>query len=41
LGWQTIQILRPDGQYSAVTNQPITPAEHQIEDLRQLKDLVK
>jgi len=41
LGWQTNQILRPDGQYYAVTNQPITPAEHQIEDLRQLNDLVK
>jgi len=41
LGWQTIQILRPDGQYSGLTDQPTTPAEHQIEDLRQLKDLVK
>lgn len=41
LGWRTIQILRPDGQYPAVTDQQIIPAEYQIKDLRLINDLLR
>jgi putative hydrolase of the HAD superfamily len=41
LGWQTIQILRPDGQYVAVTDQKITPADYQVKDLRFINDLLR
>lgn len=41
LGWQTIQILRPDGQHPAVTDQQIVPAEYQIKDLRLINDLLR
>lgn len=41
LGWQTIQILRPDGQHQPTHNQITVPAEHRVTDLRQIKDLIK
>jgi putative hydrolase of the HAD superfamily len=41
LGWKTIQILRPDGQHSALSDQPQAPADYQITDLRIINTLVK
>lgn len=41
LGWQSIQILRPDGQHSTSTDAPCVPADYQIEDLRVLRDFLK
>ena len=41
LGWKTIQILRPDGQHSVLSDQPQVPADYQITDLRIINTLVK
>lgn len=41
LGWSTIQIVRPDGQYNYNINNSIVPANHKVTDLNEVYSLIK
>jgi putative hydrolase of the HAD superfamily len=41
LGWSTIQIVRPDGQYNYNVNNSIVPANYKVTDLNEVYSLIK